>query len=225
MTVNTRGATAFGGAIGNTAVLASLTTDAQSGLPGEKTVLGGGTLNATTVDFKDDVVLAADTTVTGTTVSFEKTVNSDRWLTPRALTVNAGGVTTFGGAIGNTAALVSLTTDAQGGLPGEETVLGGGTLNATTVDFKDDVGVLGGRYDGDGHDGELREDHQQRRPGDAAGVDDQCRRGHGLRRRDRRHRAAGQPDHRRPGRVAGRKDPLDTTRRSMPPPSISRTTS
>ena len=120
--------------------LVSLTTDAQGGLPGEKTVLGGGTFNATTVDFKDDVVLAANTRpVSGTTVSFEKTINSDAPATPRALTVDAGGATAFGGAIGNTAALVSLTTDAQGGLPGEKTVLGGGTVNATTVDFKDDV--------------------------------------------------------------------------------------
>ena len=70
----------------------SLTTDAQGGLPGEKTVLGGGTVNATTVDFKDNVVLAANTTVTGTTVTFEKTINSDAPATPRALTVNAGGV-------------------------------------------------------------------------------------------------------------------------------------
>ena len=139
LTVNAGGLTTFGGAIGNTAALVSLTTDAQGGLPGEKTVLGGGTLSATTVDFKDDVVLAAGTTVTGTTVSFEKTINSDAPATPRALTVNAGGVTAFGGAIGNTAVLASLTTDAQGGLPGEKTVLGGGTLNATTVDFKDDV--------------------------------------------------------------------------------------
>ena len=139
LTVNAGGATAFGGAIGNTAVLVSLTTDAQGGLPGEKTVLGGGTFNAITVDFKDDVVLNAVTTVSGTTVTFEKTINSDAPATPRTLTVNAGGATAFGGAIGNTAVLVSLTTDAQGGLPGEKTVLGGGTLNATAVDFKDDV--------------------------------------------------------------------------------------
>ena len=142
LTVNASGVTTFSGAIGNTAAVVSLTTDAQGGLPGEETVLGGGTLNATTVDFKDDVVLAADTTVTGTTVSFEKTINSDAPATPRALTVNAGGATAFGGAIGNTAVLASLTTDAQGGLPGEKTRLTDSTLNAATVDFKDDV-VIG----------------------------------------------------------------------------------
>ena len=73
-------------------MLASLTTDAQGGLPGEKTRLTDSTLNAATVDFKDDVVIGSSMTITGVTVTFEKTVNANRGNV--ALTVNASGATT-----------------------------------------------------------------------------------------------------------------------------------
>ena len=68
----------------------------------------------TVADFKDDVTLGADLTVTGTTVSFEKTVNGDLAVNNRTLRVDAGGVTTLGGVVGGTAALGSVFTDTAG---------------------------------------------------------------------------------------------------------------
>jgi len=44
-------------------------------LPNESTLLQNGTINATIVSFQDDVRLGADTTITGTTVTFGKTIN------------------------------------------------------------------------------------------------------------------------------------------------------
>src|SRR5205807_6113017 len=95
LTVNAGGVTTFGGSVGNTANLLTLTTDAQGGLPGEKTVVNGALVNATTVDFKDDVVIGNNVAVNGTTATFEKTVN-DSAANTHTLTINAGGVTTFG---------------------------------------------------------------------------------------------------------------------------------
>ena len=142
LAVNAGGVTTFGGSVGNNQSLASLTTDAAG-----STVLGSAagapiTVDAATVDFADDVVLDNNVTVNGTTVTFEKKVNGDATANHRTLAVNAGGVTTFDGLVGNSGVLASLTTDAQGGLPGEYTALNGAVVNATTVDFADDV-VLG----------------------------------------------------------------------------------
>ncbi|MBS0206523.1 MAG: hypothetical protein JSS49_26845, partial [Planctomycetes bacterium] len=120
--------TVFQGAIGDTGVLASLTTDAAG-----TTSLNGGTINATTVNFQDDVILSADTIITGITATFAKTLNADAAANSRTLLVN-GTSTVFQGAIGNTGVLASLTTDAAG-----TTDLNGGTIDATTVDFHDDV--------------------------------------------------------------------------------------
>ena len=103
-------------------------------------MINGAVVNATTVDLKDDVVVGADLTVGGTTVSFEKTVN-DVAAGTHALTVNAGGVTTFGGAVGDAVALASLTTDNGGvGLPGEVTAINGGSVRTTgSQTYNDDV--------------------------------------------------------------------------------------
>ena len=129
LVVNAGGVTTFGGAVGNNQTLLSLTTDG----PGT-TDLNGSPINATTVDCADDVVLTTDVTVNGTTVSFRKTVNADLAANNRSLVVNAGGVTTFGGAVGNNQTLLSLTTDGPG-----TTDLNGSPINATTVDCADDV--------------------------------------------------------------------------------------
>ena len=129
LTVNTGGVTTFGGAVGNTAPFPlALVTDSE-GISGEKTVLGGGTVHATSVDFKDDVTLAANTVVTGATVTFEKTVNADSAANSWTLLVNCAGVTTFGGSVGNLFALSSLTTD-DSGVTGEMTVLGTASASA-----------------------------------------------------------------------------------------------
>ena len=132
LAVNTAGTTTFGGTVGNNQPLTSLTTDAAG-----TTALNGGIVNATATDFKDDVILGANTTLNGTAATFEKTINADLAANNRTLTVNASAVTTFGGAVGNNQILAGLTTDAAG-----KTALNGGTVNATTADFKDDV-ILG----------------------------------------------------------------------------------
>ena len=127
LSVNTAGVTTFGGAIGTLIPVAGLITDAAG-----TTTVQSGTVLANLADFRDDVLLTRDLTITGTTVSFEKTVNSDA--TARALTVNASGVTTFGGAVGGLAPLASLTTDAAG-----TTDVNGSPVKAGVVDFQDDV--------------------------------------------------------------------------------------
>ena len=102
LTIDTGGVTTFGSAVGNTAPFPlALVTDSE-GISGEKTVLAGGTVHATTIDFKDDVTLAADAVITGTTVTLKKMVNADSAANHWAYLVNSAGVTTFGGAVGTT---------------------------------------------------------------------------------------------------------------------------
>ncbi len=74
-------------------------------------------------------------------------------MAPRALTVNAGtGATTFGGAIGGSTALSSLTTDAGG-----STTLNGGSIHTTGAQTYNDAVVLGC-----GHDADRRQRQLQR---------------------------------------------------------------
>ena len=88
LTVDTGGVTTFGGTVGNTAPFPlALVTD-NEGLDGEKNGLAGGTVHATSVDFKDDVTLAANTVITGATVTFKKTVNADSATNNWTLLVN-----------------------------------------------------------------------------------------------------------------------------------------
>ena len=70
----------------------------------------------------------------GRNVTFQGTVNSET-ATPRALAVNAGGTTTFGGAVGATNALASLTTDA----PGTTAINGGSVRTTGTQTYNDNV--------------------------------------------------------------------------------------
>jgi len=133
--------TTFGGTVGNATPLISLTTD----LPGI-THINGGLVTTTAFQlYHDDATLGALITNlnAGTDVTFDRTLNGNS-----ALTVKAPGVTTFRGSVGNSAPLISLTTDYQAGL-GEKTVIGTGGApgagNVTTQQFqlyKDDV-VLG----------------------------------------------------------------------------------
>ncbi|NLX55765.1 MAG: hypothetical protein GXY58_11680, partial [Planctomycetaceae bacterium] len=129
LTLNSSGITRLSGAIGSSAPIASLTTDA-----GGLTDLRGGHIHASTVELADTVVLTTDVTINATTVTFGGTVDADAAANDRTLTVNATGMTTFAGAVGNNQQLLSLTTDAPG-----ETDLNGSPINATTVDFADAV--------------------------------------------------------------------------------------
>ena len=106
LAVNTSGLTTFGGAVGGTTQLTSLTTDASG-----STQLDGnvGTTGAQT--YNDAVTLGADATLssTGGAIDFASTIDG-----AHALVVNTSGLTTFGGAVGGTTQLTSLTTDAAG---------------------------------------------------------------------------------------------------------------
>ena len=131
--VNASGLTTFAGAVGNSAGLAGLTTDAAG-----TTDVNGSPVQAATVDFQDDLVLTTNVTISGTAVTFVKTVNSDALATPRTLAVNAGGVTTFRDAVGGVAALASLTTDSAG-----STALDGGAVTTTNTQTYHDAVLLG----------------------------------------------------------------------------------
>ena len=118
--VNTAGVTTFGGIVGGSGALGTLTTDATG-----STILSAGTVTAGGTTFNDAVTLTVDTTINDTVgVTFGSTVNSDA--TARALTVNSAGTTSFNGAVGGTSALSTLTTDVGG------TVAFGGPTVTTT---------------------------------------------------------------------------------------------
>ena len=133
LTVKAGGVTTFGGAVGSAgALLKKVETDAAG-----STAINGGSVWATTQTYNDDVTLGApSTTLTGTTVKFAKKVDG----TGKSLTVNAGGVTTFGGPVGSAGALSNLETDADkpGDGPGS-TAINGGSVSAATQTYRDDV--------------------------------------------------------------------------------------
>src|SRR6266498_4141080 len=112
LTANTAGTTTFGGAVGNNARLANVTTDAAG-----TTDLNGGAVNTTgNQTYNDDVILTANTTVDSSgagTLTFAKTVNAAA-SGVQGLTANTAGTTIFQGAVGNNTRLASLTTDAAG---------------------------------------------------------------------------------------------------------------
>src|SRR5690606_22698871 len=86
---NTTGATTFGGAVGNAARLAALTTNA-----GGTTTVGGGSVNAATHTYSDTLTLAANATFSGTTASFGGAIDGGGF----DLTLDLTGVTTVNGA-------------------------------------------------------------------------------------------------------------------------------
>jgi hypothetical protein len=130
LAVDTAGTTTFGGTVGNSTPLVSVTTDA----PGETDINGGVITTSGAQDYKDPVVLTADAVLTANTITFEKTVDSDG-VAARALTLNDAGTTTFAAAVGNNARLASLTTDAAG-----TTDINGGVVKTTGAQtYNDDV--------------------------------------------------------------------------------------
>ncbi len=135
LTVNTGGITIFGGAVGGTGALASLMTDA----PGATRLNGGGVETTGAQIYNDAVTLGADTVLTSDTngnIQFVSTLDSDSTATPRALTVNTGGTTIFGGLVGATA-LASLTTDA----PGTTQINGGGVTTTGAQTYHDPLSI------------------------------------------------------------------------------------
>ncbi len=115
----------FNAAVGGATPLTSLTTNA-----GGTTAINGGsvrTMGAQT--YNDAVTLGAATTITGVGNTFAGTVNG-----AQTLSIIDSGTTTFGGAVGGTTALSSLTTDVGG-----TTALNGGSVSTTGAQTYNDA--------------------------------------------------------------------------------------
>ncbi len=131
LTVNTSGITAFNGSVGSTTPLASLTTDA----PGSTAINGGFIASTGAQLYGDAVTLGAATTLSsgGNNITLGSTVNG-----AQTLAVNTTGTTTFAGAVGNTTALTSLTTNFGG-----TTAINGGSVTTTGAQTYLDSVTLG----------------------------------------------------------------------------------
>lgn len=131
LAVNASGIATFSDIVGGSGTFASLTTDALGTMR-----IGTTEVHSTTQTYNDIVTLAANLTLTGSSVSFAKNVNADAAANSRTLTINAT-TTTLAGPIGDTQKLASLTTNADG-----KTTLSASSVAATTQTYNDDV-VLG----------------------------------------------------------------------------------
>ena len=152
LAVNTNGTTTFSGNVGGTLALTTLTTD----LPGSVslrnvTTTGAQTYNENTVTLNGTytttnsavtagttsaaITLGGDTTVsTGSgNITFNGTVNGTQ-----SLTANSTGITLFAGAVGNSTALTSLTTNAGG-----TTRINGGSVRTTGAQTYNDAVTFG----------------------------------------------------------------------------------
>ena len=129
LTINAGGATTFNGGVGTTKLLGALITDSAG-----TTSINTTAVKATTHTYNDPVTLGANVRLTGTTVTFENTVDGDV-SDGRTLRINATTTEIKAGAkIGTIGLLKSLTTDAAG-----NTIISvsDGTIKATTQNFND----------------------------------------------------------------------------------------
>lgn len=144
------GTTTFGGAIGSNFSLTDVTTDTPgSVVAGAITATGdvllggtggitlGGNISSDTATFNGPVTLSANVTIAANTVSFTSTIDaqSDGGA---GLTINSNGTTTFGGDIGATFALSTLTTDNNG-----STLLNGSQVRTTGMQSYGDAVTIG----------------------------------------------------------------------------------
>lgn len=138
LTLSSTEGTSIIGNVGTKTTLESLTVTGTATLGADKV------FTATTSkgqEFGGPVILAADTTLNGGSLTFKRTVDSDK--TARTLTLNSGGATQFVGDVGVKSALAALTTDVSG-----TTILGG--IDSTTmrvhangpVTFNDNVTLM-----------------------------------------------------------------------------------
>src|SRR5262249_30689973 len=130
--VDSADTTTFGGAVGGTTALTSVTTDAA----GSTAINGGGVTTTGAQTYNDQVTLGADATLTSTgsgNISLASVLDG-----AFNLTVNTAGTTTFGGLVGDTTALTSVTTDADG-----STALNGGGVTTTGAQSYNDAATLG----------------------------------------------------------------------------------
>jgi hypothetical protein len=115
--------------VGGTTALTSLTTNA-----GGTTAINGGAVTTTGAQtYNDAVTLGVATTLTGVGNTFASTLNG-----AQTLSINDSGTTTFGGSVGGTAALTSLTTNAGG-----TTAINGGAVTTTGAQTYNDAVSLG----------------------------------------------------------------------------------
>ena len=125
LTVGTgTGLATFGGAVGGSARLASLTVN------GPAAINGGSVATSGKQDYQGAVTLGADTLLDSSTgngaITFEKTLDG-----AHALAAKAGsGLTTFGGAVGDTAKLASVT------VAGTSAINGGGIATSGAQDYQ-----------------------------------------------------------------------------------------
>ncbi len=136
MTVNTAGATTFGGVVGGVAALTSVTTDAA----GTVAINGAAVTTTGTQTYNEDATLGADTVLTGTTVTFNGNLNAAA-AGVQSLTITGAAV--LGNAVGDvvgataleflTVTGVSTITSGAVTTVGNQTYTGTITLGATTT--------------------------------------------------------------------------------------------
>lgn len=95
--------TTFSGIVGGTTPVASLTTS------GIAAINGGAITTSGAQTYNNAVTLGANTTLTGSALTFASTLNG-----AFTLLANVSGATTFGGLVGGATPLTSITTDAAG---------------------------------------------------------------------------------------------------------------
>ncbi|MGH3581498.1 MAG: beta strand repeat-containing protein, partial [Mycobacterium sp.] len=132
LAVNTGGTTTFGGVVGGTLALTSLTTDAT----GTTAINTTGITTTGAQSYGDAVTLGANATLASTgggAITFSNTVDG-----AFDLAVNTTGATTFTDVVGGGTALASLTTNAGG-----TTAINGGAVTTTGAQSYGDNVTLG----------------------------------------------------------------------------------
>jgi filamentous hemagglutinin family protein len=145
VTIQTDGATTFGGAVGSNYSLGSLTSEGYTAATvGTTNINGGFVATSGGQTYGNAVSLGADTALYGAGVNLAATVDGNH-----ALTINDSGATTLGGVIGGSASLNSLNVTSAFGTTLDNNVttsgaqtynsalaLGGGaTLTGNGIDF------------------------------------------------------------------------------------------
>jgi len=135
LTINSTGVTTFAAALGNSAALSNVTTNAGGTL-----VMNGGSVTTTGAQsYGEAITLGADTTLSAGigNITLGSTVN-DATRGTHSLTLNSTGVTTFAAALGNNAVLNSVTTNTGGTL-----VMNGGSITTTGAQSYGEAITLG----------------------------------------------------------------------------------
>ncbi len=126
--INTSGETFLGGSVGSTGILASITTAG-----GGVTRFGGGTIRTSAAqDYSGAVLLDGATVFAGNSLSFVSTIDSGSTGAQNLTVTSGGGPITFGGAVGATAAVGTVTVTASSFTLPSVRSTGGQTYNGAT---------------------------------------------------------------------------------------------